>query len=94
VSAEVAERALRRLWPAGLTEIPPSAVPYLVHPWVVAVDRLRAAGWTPRHSNEETVLACLDRRRSPARLPLAAAGVTALAVGAGLAARATRRRGR
>jgi UDP-glucose 4-epimerase len=81
--AEVVERALRRLWPAGLADLPPSAVPYLVHPWVVAVDRLRAAGWAPQHTNEETILACLDRRRRSGRLPLA---VAAVAAGAGLAA--------
>jgi nucleoside-diphosphate-sugar epimerase len=41
-------RALIRL-PAGL-------LPYTMHPWVVANDRLRAAGWTPTFTNEEALL--------------------------------------
>jgi len=28
-------------------------VPYTRFPWVVSNERLRAAGWEPRHSNEE-----------------------------------------
>jgi nucleoside-diphosphate-sugar epimerase len=82
VGPELAERVLGRLWPAGLVDLPPSAIPYLVHPWVVAIDRLRAAGWSPGHSNEEAVLACVEHRPQPARVKLAAA----VGVGAGLAA--------
>ncbi|MGH8993445.1 MAG: NAD-dependent epimerase/dehydratase family protein, partial [Acidimicrobiia bacterium] len=62
IGPELAERALGRLWPAGLADLPPTAIPYLVHPWVVAIDRLRAAGWSPGHSNEEAVLACVEQR--------------------------------
>lgn len=40
-------------WRAGLAETPPELLPYTVHPWVVANDRLRADGWTPTSSNEE-----------------------------------------
>ncbi len=82
VPPELAERILGRLWPAGLLDVPPSAIPYLVHPWVVAIDRLRAAGWSPAHSNEEAVLACVEHRPRPARAKLAAA----VGVGAGVAA--------
>ena len=32
-------------------EVPADLLPYLLHPWVVANDRLRAAGWTPRYSS-------------------------------------------
>ena len=56
-------------------------MPYLVHPWVVAVDRLRAEGWAPRHTNEETVLACLGGREPGSAWKVA---VTA-AAGAGMA---------
>ncbi len=81
VGPELMERALRRLFTAGLVDVPPSEVPYLVHPWVVAIDRLRAAGWAPRHTNEETILACVgDRERGSAGKAVAAA-----AAGAGLA---------
>jgi UDP-glucose 4-epimerase len=58
--AEMLERALARLWASGLGDIPPSVVPYLVHPWVVANDRLRAAGWRPNHTNEEAIIEGLD----------------------------------
>jgi len=81
VGPEILERALKRLFKAGLVDVPPSEVPYLVHPWVVAVDRLKAEGWAPRHTNEETVLACLGGKE-----PTSAWKVTvAAATGAGLA---------
>jgi hypothetical protein len=39
-------------WSLGLGETPPVLLPYTVHPWVVANDRLRADGWEPASSNE------------------------------------------
>jgi nucleoside-diphosphate-sugar epimerase len=42
------------LWRWKVGRMPPGLVPYTMHPWVVANDRLKAAGWEPRHSNEET----------------------------------------
>ncbi|MGH9039041.1 MAG: NAD-dependent epimerase/dehydratase family protein [Acidimicrobiia bacterium] len=86
VGPELAGRILNRLWSAGVVDLPPTAIPYLVHPWVVAIDRLRAAGWSPRHTNEQAVLACVDgqahRHAGAARARLA----TAVGVGAGIAA--------
>lgn len=52
----IAEGALGALWASGLGEAPPSILPYLVHPWAIANDRLKAAGWSPRHTNEEAIL--------------------------------------
>jgi len=46
------------LWRRG---VPPSAVAYTVHPWVVAADRLRAAGWAPAFTSEEALVATDDR---------------------------------
>jgi len=43
-------RVLRAMWPSKQW---PGLDPYTRHPWVVANDRLRAAGWTPEHTNEE-----------------------------------------
>jgi nucleoside-diphosphate-sugar epimerase len=40
----------------GFIRLPAGLLPYTVHPWVVANDRLRAAGWTPTFTNEETLL--------------------------------------
>ena len=51
--APLADQVARLRWRAGLTGTPPAVLPYRVHPWVVANDRLRAAGWEPGSSNEE-----------------------------------------
>jgi nucleoside-diphosphate-sugar epimerase len=56
MSAELMTRALRVTWTLGLGDVPPTVVPYLVHPWVVANDRLHALGWRPAHTNEEALL--------------------------------------
>jgi nucleoside-diphosphate-sugar epimerase len=82
----LAERALRRLWSAGLVDLPPGALPYLTHSWVVANDRLRGQGWVPQHSNEEAVLACVEQRPALSRASVVAVG----AVGAGLGVAAAR----
>jgi nucleoside-diphosphate-sugar epimerase len=50
-------------WRAGLGDTPPVLLPYTVHPWVVANDRLRADGWAPTSSNEEACVA--HHRASP-----------------------------
>lgn len=51
--ARLADRAARLRWRASRTGPPPAAMPYTRHPWVVANDRLRAAGWEADFSNEE-----------------------------------------
>ncbi|HEX6312742.1 MAG TPA: NAD-dependent epimerase/dehydratase family protein [Acidimicrobiia bacterium] len=92
--AELWARVLRRLWQSGLGDVPPGVVPYLQHPWVIANDRLEAAGWRPRHTNEEAILEGLDSlpaSRSAGRY-LALAG--AAAVFGGLAGVLLRRRSR
>lgn len=60
VSADVAERTCRRLWQAGVGDVPPGMIPLLAHSCVIANDRLVAAGWRPDHTNEEALLACVD----------------------------------
>ncbi len=95
LGAEPMERLLRRLWSARLVDLPPTAMPYLVHPWVVAVDRLRSQGWSPQHTNEETVLACAEHRTGTPPVTAAAtgAGVAAAVLAVAGLARAARRRG-
>jgi nucleoside-diphosphate-sugar epimerase len=44
-------------WRWSLTSTPPEIVPYTMHPWVVANDRLRATGWEPTASNDEAFVA-------------------------------------
>jgi len=53
---ELATRVLALSWATGIGDAPPSVVPYLMHSFVVANDRLKSAGWKPRHSNEEALL--------------------------------------
>ena len=57
---KLATRVLAVSWATGLGDAPPAIVPYLMHPWVVANDRLKRAGWKPRHSNEEALLLATD----------------------------------
>jgi nucleoside-diphosphate-sugar epimerase len=94
--ADVLRRALARMWASGVGDVPPAIVPYLVHPWVVASDRLQALGWEPSHTNEETILETVDAR-PPSGLPSArtiavAAGVGAAGIATGLALHYLRRR--
>jgi nucleoside-diphosphate-sugar epimerase len=93
---EALTRALKRAWALGVGDIPPGVVPYLVHPWVIANDRLRAVGWTPTHSNAEAIregVAALTAARGvDGRVVAGAAG--AAVVTALVAARMRRRRRR
>ena len=51
------ERVALRLadlgWRWRLAPTPPALLPFTVHPWVIANDRLKAEGWQPASSNEE-----------------------------------------
>lgn len=44
---QVAVGAATLLHRVGLLAVPPEALHYLMHPWVVDTSRLRALGWTP-----------------------------------------------
>jgi nucleoside-diphosphate-sugar epimerase len=64
--------------------IPPGLLPYVTHAWLVANDRLKAEGWTPRVTNEQAYVAGTETRwwqlLTPKRrqeLALGAAGVAA-----------------
>jgi nucleoside-diphosphate-sugar epimerase len=99
----VASKLASWRWRLGLTPTPPDVLPYTVHPWVVANDRLRSAGWTPENSNEETFvagypggpLASLSSRRRQ-ELALGVVGAAALGLVGGVVAvvRRARRRSR
>ena len=86
-----------------MSDVPPTVVPYTVHPWVVANDRLRAVGWRPEHSNEEAFVAAselprwrefLHRHRQEVALGGAASGIAGLAGGVTWAIVRRRRRRR
>ena len=100
---KAASLAERSTWRLGWGGAPAPAVPYLVHPWVVANDKLVATGWSPVYTNEEALVAARKgswwRELSPKRrqeLALSVAGVGGAGLGAVafVAARAARRRAR
>lgn len=81
---------------SGLGPTPPELVPYTLHPWVVASDRLRVAGWQPRLTNQEVCVGShsggrLDemspRKRQELALGVAGAGLVVAVVGAGVLVR-------
>lgn len=55
IPEELAYTAADRLWRFGFAEGPPGALPYLMHPWVMSVERLLESGWRPRHTNREAL---------------------------------------
>jgi nucleoside-diphosphate-sugar epimerase len=44
-------------WELWRTGVPVEARAYAIHPWVIAPDRLKAAGWVPEYSSEEALVA-------------------------------------
>jgi nucleoside-diphosphate-sugar epimerase len=89
--------AIRFRW--GLTSTPPELVPYTVHPWVIANDRLKAEGWEPQMTNEEAYVTAHEAgpwaTLSPSRrqeIALAASGVGIAAVVGGAVSLIRRRR--
>ena len=57
----VAVATANRLHRVGALNSPSSDILYLVHPWVVGSQRLRATGWQPRWTNEAALRDHLDR---------------------------------
>ncbi len=96
VPAGVLERILHRTWELGLGDVPPGVVPYLVSPWVIANDKLRAEGWAPSRTNEDAIaeaLASLPARDGArTRVVAGAVGATALVTTLGVRRRRRRRR--
>ena len=56
LAAATAFGTAERLHRVGVLPAPASELAFVVYPWTVAADRLRAAGWEPRWSSA----ACLD----------------------------------
>jgi hypothetical protein len=53
IPGELADPVARTRWRWRLTSTPPEVLPYTMHPWVVANDRLRSTGWEPAATNDE-----------------------------------------
>ncbi|MGO9163411.1 MAG: NAD-dependent epimerase/dehydratase family protein, partial [Streptosporangiaceae bacterium] len=51
-----------RLHRAGITPAPVNDLQFMVYPWVVDCERLRAAGWQPCYDNAAALRALLDER--------------------------------
>jgi len=89
-------------WRLGWAPTPPGVLPYVRHPWVVANDRLVAAGWSETSSNEEAYVvgheasaieSISPRRRQELALGVAGAvGAGAVVVAVALVRRRRRRR--
>jgi nucleoside-diphosphate-sugar epimerase len=104
VPEEIAFSLADRLWRLGIGQAPAGQVPYVMHPWVISVDRLRATGWQPQRSNrdalaemasehaDQLVLGPIHTRRSHVRnAALTTAVVGSLAVTTAVARRRRRR---
>ncbi|MEY2592245.1 MAG: hypothetical protein QOJ67_4229 [Acidimicrobiaceae bacterium] len=97
----VAKRMAVLRWRLGGAPAPPGLVPYTVHPWVIANDRMRAAGWAPSYSNEEALVAgtpaspwstISPQRRQELALGGAVVGIAGTVTGVLLALRRARRK--
>src|SRR6056297_260924 len=93
-----AELLARLRWRLLRGPIPPGLRPYTVHPWAVSNGRLRAAGWVPTVTNEQTYVESTEalwyttvtpKRRQELAL---GAGVVAMAVAAAVTVVTVRRR--
>ncbi len=66
---EVAFSSTERLWELGLGYAPPGQLHYLMHPWVLSVDKLLATGWRPQHSNRDALDALVAEHADWLRVP-------------------------
>ena len=97
VSVRLADRLVAARWLLGLSTTPPQVLPWIIHPWVVANDRLRGLGWEPSHTSEEAYVAGtapgpLDTLSPKRRQELAIGAAVAAAVASGAVAVAIARR--
>lgn len=71
-SAELAEPAAftlaDRLWSMGLSEAPAGMLHYVMHPWVVSVDKLKDAGFVCERSSGDTLREVVERSREYLRI--------------------------
>lgn len=94
----------QRLHRAGITPAPVNDLHFVVYPWVVDCQALRAAGWRPSYDNAAAVEVLLDQRaghhavagRRLARkdATITAAGATVAVIGTAAIVRHARRRRR
>jgi nucleoside-diphosphate-sugar epimerase len=97
----LAAAASQWAWAVRLSPVAPAALPLVEHSWMVASDRIQAAGWVPRYTSEEAVVAGRSpswwREMSPGQrqtAALVATGAVAASVAAAIAAAVVRARRR
>jgi nucleoside-diphosphate-sugar epimerase len=94
----------QRLHRAGITPAPVNDLHFVVYPWVVDCQALRAAGWRPSYDNAAAVAVLLDqraghhtvagRRLDKKDATITAAGATVAVIGTAAIVRRARRRRR
>ncbi len=103
VPARLARPMARIRWRFQRGPIPPGLMPYTAYPWLIANDRLKAAGWRSRYTNEQAYVAGTEARwwtmLSPKRkqelaLGVVGVGVGVLGIGVGLVLRRLLRKAR
>ncbi|MFN2526262.1 MAG: NAD-dependent epimerase/dehydratase family protein [Actinomycetota bacterium] len=79
-----------RMWSAGLVDAPAGMLHYVMHPWVMSVEKLKAAGFAVKHTNHEALSAAVQKAQRYLRVGRARARrdqlKKGLLTGAGLAA--------
>ncbi len=95
----VSKKVLQTARRYGVGSVPPGIEPYVQHPWVIANDKIREAGWVPAFSNEEAFVlgtpappwSMSAKRRQEVALGAASAGLAgAAAIGLAAARRLSR----
>ncbi len=98
----------QRLHRLGVTPAPASELHFVTRPWVVSVERLRAAGWRPEYDNADALRALMDevsgrhalasrrigKRETATAATIGAAGATVAILGTAVVVRKARRRKR
>jgi len=82
LSEQVAFSMADRLWRAGLTAAPAGELHYVMHPWVLDIGRLAAAGFRPRYTNRAALLEAAEAHRTWIALGRARVRKDSLAKGA------------
>ncbi|MGH2730306.1 MAG: SDR family oxidoreductase [Actinomycetota bacterium] len=71
-----------RLWALGLAESPAGTLHYLMHPWVVATDKLRDAGFVAAKTNLDALIDTAQRAKGHVRIGRTRVSRSSLARGA------------
>ena len=68
VDEDTAYRLFERLWALGISEAPAGMLHYVMHPWVVSVEKLAEAGFRTERTGREAFLEAHERTKHLVRL--------------------------